>query len=86
MSGSTCTPSGCTTIRLTLAAKDGVRAPVVVLPPESASAEDIAAEVRRTALKRLPAPEDVARAVAFLCAADAITGQVLAVESGKLLG
>ncbi|HWN81748.1 MAG TPA: SDR family oxidoreductase [Candidatus Udaeobacter sp.] len=60
--------------------------PGTVLPPESASAEDIAAEVRRTALKRLPAPEDVARAVAFLCAADAITGQVLAVESGKLLG
>jgi NAD(P)-dependent dehydrogenase (short-subunit alcohol dehydrogenase family) len=59
--------------------------PGTVLPPESASAEDIEAEVKRTALKRLPTPEDVARAVAFLCAADAITGQVLAVESGKLL-
>jgi pteridine reductase len=60
--------------------------PGTVLPPESASAADIADEVKRTALKRLPTPEDVARAVAFLCAADAITGQVLAVESGKLLG
>jgi pteridine reductase len=60
--------------------------PGTVLPPESATAEDVAAEVKRTALKRLPTPEDVARAVAFLCAADAITGQVLAVESGKLLG
>ena len=60
--------------------------PGTVLPPESASPEDIAGEVKRTALKRLPTPEDVARAVAFLCAADAITGQILAVESGKLLG
>jgi NAD(P)-dependent dehydrogenase (short-subunit alcohol dehydrogenase family) len=59
--------------------------PGTVLPPESASPEDIAEEVKRTALKRLPTPEDVARAVAFLCASDAITGQVLAVESGKLL-
>ena len=59
--------------------------PGTVLPPESASAEQIETEVQRTALKRLPTPEDVARAVAFLCSADSITGQVLAVDSGKVL-
>jgi pteridine reductase len=60
--------------------------PGTVLPLESASAQQIAAEVERTALKRLPTPEDVARAVAFLATADSITGQVLAVDSGKLVG
>jgi len=60
-------------------------APGTVLPPADAAPGDIAAEEARTALKRLGAPEDIARAVAFLCESDYITGQVLAVDGGKLL-
>jgi pteridine reductase len=59
--------------------------PGTVLPPSEATAEEMAAEERRAALKRLGTPEDVAGAVAFLCQADYITGQVLAVDGGKLL-
>jgi pteridine reductase len=60
-------------------------APGTVLPAAGASAEETAAEAARTVLGRLGTPEDVARAVAFLCEADYTTGQVLAVDGGKLL-
>jgi NAD(P)-dependent dehydrogenase (short-subunit alcohol dehydrogenase family) len=60
-------------------------APGTVLPQADAAPEEIAAEEARAALKRLGTPEDIARAVAFLCESDYITGQVLAVDGGKLL-
>lgn len=61
-------------------------APGTVLPPASATQQEIADEERRAVLGRLGTPEDVARAVAFLCESDYITGQVLTVDGGKLLG
>jgi pteridine reductase len=60
-------------------------APGTVLPQENATADEIAAEEARAVLKRLGAPEDIAQAVAFLCESDYITGQVLAVDGGKML-
>ncbi len=61
-------------------------APGTVLPPEDATPEEIEREKKRAALGRIGTPEDVARGVAFLCESDYITGQVLAVDGGKLLG
>lgn len=60
--------------------------PGTVLPHTEATPDEVAKEVERAALKRIGEPKDVAEAAAFLCQADYITGQVLAVDGGKLLG
>ncbi len=57
-------------------------APGPVLVPEDAANREKGGAVL---LARRPAPEDVAKAVAFLMEADAVTGQVLAVDSGQSL-
>lgn len=65
-------------------------APGAILWPEDDTAYDSAsreAMLARTPLQRLGDPEDIARAVAFLATeAPFITGQVIAVDGGRLLG
>ena len=61
-------------------------APGAVLPPEDYRPERWHALATRTPLQRLGTPEDVAQAVLFLARANFVTGQVLAVDGGRLLG
>lgn len=63
-------------------------APGPVLWPDEGLDEALKAKITaRTALKRLGAPEDVARAcVFFATAAPYVTGQVLAVDGGRSIG
>ena len=63
-------------------------APGPVLWPESEMGGDLRARiVERTALKRIGAPEDVARAALyFVRDAPYVTGQVLAVDGGRSVG
>jgi pteridine reductase len=57
-----------------------------VLPPEEYSEEENARMVERTLTKRLGSPEDVARAVLFLCeGTDFATGATLVLDGGRLL-
>ena len=57
-------------------------APGPVLPPADPSCAEPGGGIL---LARRPSPGDVARAVAFLLEAEAVTGQVLAVDSGQSL-
>jgi pteridine reductase len=59
--------------------------PGTVLPPTDATDAEVTEEAERSALRRIGTAEDVARAVVFLCESEFITGQVLAVDGGKLL-
>jgi pteridine reductase len=61
-------------------------APGAVLPPEDYPAERLEALRARTPLGTLGTPEDVVRAVVFLAGATFVTGQILAVDGGRLLG
>ena len=58
--------------------------PGTVLPRDADDTELIRAEEERTLVGRLGEPGDVARAVAFLVESDFTTGQVLAVDGGKM--
>ncbi len=57
-------------------------APGPVLPPTDPANREKGGDIL---LPRCPTPSDVASAVAFLLEADAVTGQVLAVDSGQSL-
>ena len=61
-------------------------APGAVLPPEDYRPERWDALRVRTPLQRLGSPGDVLRAVLYLAEADFVTGQILAVDGGRLLG
>jgi len=61
-------------------------APGAVLPPGDYPPERLEALRARTPLRTLGAPEDVVEAVLFLARAPFVTGQVLAVDGGRLLG
>lgn len=61
-------------------------APGAVLPPDDYDDEATEALRRMTPLGRLGSPEDVVRAVLFLADAGYVTGQILAVDGGRLLG
>ncbi len=63
-------------------------APGPVLWPENGVDEDLRRRiVARTALKRAGSPEDVAKAALFFaCDAPFVTGEVLAVDGGRLIG
>lgn len=56
--------------------------PGPVLFPQEYSEEEKSRAVRETLLKRAGSPEDVARAVVFLCENDYITGAFLPVDGG----
>lgn len=47
--------------------------------------EDFKKEVRSTLLKQAPTPEDIARAVLFILETPAMTGQMIALDSGQHL-
>jgi NAD(P)-dependent dehydrogenase (short-subunit alcohol dehydrogenase family) len=49
------------------------------------SPESYARQVDATLLKRAPTPEDIAQAVRYLLSAKAVTGQMIAVDSGQHL-
>jgi len=57
-----------------------------VLPPENASPHQLEKAIERTPLKRWGTPDDVARTVVFLCRSGFITGQVVIVDGGQLIG
>jgi pteridine reductase len=61
-------------------------APGAVLPPEGYTPERLEALRRSAPLGRLGTPEDVARTVLFLAESPFVTGQVVAVDGGRLLG
>lgn len=61
-------------------------APGAVLPPDDWDAERWDRVARRAALERVGSPDDVVRAVRYLIDADFVTGQILAVDGGRLLG
>jgi NAD(P)-dependent dehydrogenase (short-subunit alcohol dehydrogenase family) len=56
-----------------------------VLRPEVYSAEQIEGLARSTLTKRLGTPQDVARAVLFLCETDFATGATLVLDGGRLI-
>lgn len=62
-------------------------APGPILPAVDSSAEEQAAIVRRTLLKRFGSPDDIAAAVLFLVeGSDYVTGTTLVVDGGRALG
>lgn len=61
-------------------------APGAVLPPDDYAPERLEVLRNRTPLRRLGTPEDVARTVLFLAESPFVTGQVVAVDGGRLLG
>jgi len=61
-------------------------APGAVLPPDEWGAERWEALADIAPLKRVGSPKDVADAVLFFAGANFVTGQVLAVDGGRLLG
>jgi pteridine reductase len=61
-------------------------APGAVLPPEDETPERLETLRRMTPLATLGDPEDVVGAVLYLAGALFVTGQILAVDGGRLLG
>jgi pteridine reductase len=57
----------------------------MVMPPEDYTREEVERLVNRTLTKKMGTPEDIARAVIFLCETDFATGTVLTLEGGRLL-
>jgi pteridine reductase len=60
-------------------------APGTVLAPDSYSDERLEALAEAAPLRRLGSPEDVVSAVLYLARATFVTGQVIAVDGGRLL-
>ncbi len=61
-------------------------APGAVLPPDDWPEERWQALADIAPLKRVGSPEDVAQAVLYFAHADFVTGQILAVDGGRLMG
>ena len=61
-------------------------APGAVLPPEHLSEPSRQALAAAAPLGRLGSPDDVVEAVLYLAQAEFVTGQILAVDGGRLLG
>ncbi|WP_020558065.1 pteridine reductase [Thiofilum flexile] len=65
---------------------NGVAPGAILWPEQGVSAEHQEHTLSRTALKRAGTPEDIAKAISFLIQdAHYITGQIIAVEGGRLL-
>ncbi len=64
---------------------NGVAPGPVLLPPGEDSAGQRDAAARRTALRRIGSPEDVAGAVLYLAGARYVTGEILRVDGGQHL-
>ena len=61
-------------------------APGAVLPPDDWPEERWAPLAERAALQRTGSPEDVVQALLYLIGADFVTGHILPVDGGRLLG
>ena len=61
-------------------------APGAVLPPDDWAPERWAALAARTPLERLGHPRDVVQAILYLAQAEFVTGHILPVDGGRLLG
>jgi len=61
-------------------------APGAVLPPDDWPAERWEALADRAVLKRVGGPEDVVQAVIYLAEAGFVTGHILPIDGGRLLG
>jgi pteridine reductase len=61
-------------------------APGAVLPPDDLAEERRRALAAAAPLKRLGTPDDVVRAVLYLAGAPFVTGEILVVDGGRLLG
>lgn len=61
-------------------------APGAVLPPDDQDRDHLEVLRTRTPLQALGTPDDVVRAVLYLAEATFVTGQILAVDGGRLLG
>jgi NAD(P)-dependent dehydrogenase (short-subunit alcohol dehydrogenase family) len=61
-------------------------APGAVLPPDDWPEARWEALAERAPLKRVGSAEDVAEAVLYLAGASFVTGQIIAVDGGRLLG
>lgn len=61
-------------------------APGAVLPPDDLSEERRRALAAVTPLQRLGTPQDVVDAVLFLAGAPFVTGQILVVDGGRMMG
>lgn len=61
-------------------------APGAVLPPDDWPEERWRQLAERAVLKRVGTPEDVVRAILYLADATFVTGQILVVDGGRLLG
>lgn len=61
-------------------------APGAVLPPDDQDPQVLETLRARTPLQSLGSPDDVVRAVLYLAEAPFVTGQILAVDGGRLLG
>jgi NAD(P)-dependent dehydrogenase (short-subunit alcohol dehydrogenase family) len=60
-------------------------APGTVLLPDGSTPDEQARAVGRVPLRRLGAPEDIARAAVYLVESDFVTGEVLTVDGGQRL-
>jgi NAD(P)-dependent dehydrogenase (short-subunit alcohol dehydrogenase family) len=56
-----------------------------VLLPDGSTPDEQARAVGRVPLRRLGAPEDIARAAVYLVESDFVTGEVLTVDGGQRL-
>jgi NAD(P)-dependent dehydrogenase (short-subunit alcohol dehydrogenase family) len=63
---------------------NGISPGPILFPPGTPRAEKEAA-LRKTLLKRIGSPADIARAVLFFLESDFVTGVVLPVDGGRLL-
>jgi len=72
-------------VELAPAVRVNAIAPGTVLLPEGASSEKVKWAVDKSVLRRIGAPEDVARLAAFLIENDFITGSVYFVDGGRSL-
>ncbi|MCS7261132.1 MAG: SDR family oxidoreductase [Anaerolineae bacterium] len=61
-------------------------APGLILPPPDYPPSKVERMAQRTLLRRWGNPEDVTRAVLYLVAADYVTGEVMVIDGGELLG
>jgi NAD(P)-dependent dehydrogenase (short-subunit alcohol dehydrogenase family) len=59
--------------------------PGTVLLPDGSAPDEQARAVERVPLRRLGAPEDIARAAVYLVESDFVTGEVLTVDGGQRL-
>jgi pteridine reductase len=60
--------------------------PGAIIWPDSDISDERKKEIlENTSLERIGSPDDIAETVAFLASADYVTGQVIAVDGGRLL-